>query len=459
MKNLLTALITGALLASASGVAQAEKIALVGGRLIDGTAALPVKDSVVLIDNGIIQKVGQVDSLPVPDGYRVVSTEGHDVLPGLWENHAHIQLTGHSDYVHWQSTYPDRFVDEIMPASLVQLLLAGVTSVRDLGAPLEDTRIIKERLETGAIPGPNLYASGPFLQYEVDDWQSSYRWAVPTVDDAITKVNMLADAGMEIVKLIDQDDLPREIAQTIIDQAHKRGMKVVAHAHKPDEIRLGVEMGVDNFEHTGLTTAPEYPEDVMTALKERTATGIFHGLLFWTPTVEGLWSYEETIKNPEHLDDKCWHRGLEPDTIADIQQSIEQPGHLTYSQLVPLRKPTLKRKIEQLKESGVVLLIGTDSGIPMKFHCQSTWHEMAVWVDDLGFEPMETIRAATYWPAVMMGVQDRYGSITEGKVADIIAIRGDVLKYMNLTRDVDMVMKDGVIYKQDGIVNEAALQR
>ncbi|MDX1705422.1 amidohydrolase family protein [Pseudidiomarina sp.] len=459
MNKLLTALITGALLASASGTVQAEKIALVGGRLIDGTAALPVRDSVILIDDGIIQKVGQRDSLPVPPGYRVVSTEGHDVLPGLWENHAHIQLTGHSDYVHWQSTYQDRFVDEIMPASLVQLLLAGVTSVRDLGAPLEDTRIIKERLETGAIPGPNLYASGPFLQYEVDDWQSHYRWAVPTVDDAITKVNMLADAGMEIVKLIDQDDLPREIAQTIIDQAHKRGMKVVAHAHKPDEIRLGVEMGVDNFEHTGLTTAPEYPEDVMTALKERTATGIFHGLLFWTPTVEGLWSYEETIKNPEHLDDKCWHRGLEADTIADIEQSIEEPGHLSYSQLVPLRKPTLKRKIEQLKESGVVLLIGTDSGIPMKFHCQSTWHEMAVWVDDLGFEPMETIRAATYWPAVMMGVQDRYGSVTEGKVADIIAIRGDVLKYMNLTRDVDMVMKDGVIYKQDGIVNEAALKR
>jgi imidazolonepropionase-like amidohydrolase len=457
MRLFRTSLLITSVLLGLSSAAQAEKIALVGGRLIDGTAEMPLRNSVILVNDGIIEQVGTVGQLAVPDGYRVVSTEGHDVLPGLWENHAHIQLTGHSDYRHWQANYRDRFVDEVMPAALVQLLLAGVTSVRDLGAPLEDTRVIKQRLADKTIPGPTLYASGPFIQWQVDDWQSNYRWAVSNQQDAVTKVNQLADAGMDIIKLIDQDDMPREVAEVIVQQAHKRGMKVVAHAHKPDEIRLGVEIGVDNFEHTGLTTAPGYPDDVLTALKERTATGIFHGLMFWTPTVEGLWSYQDTVANPEHLDNSCWHRGLKADTIADIQQSISKPGHLTYSQLVPLRKPTLKRKIDQLKEAGVVMLVGTDVGIPMKFHCQTTWHEMAVWVDDLGFEPMETIRAATYWPAVMMGVQERYGSVTPGKVADIIAVRGDVLKYMNLMQRVDMVMKDGVIYKQNGQVNEHLL--
>jgi imidazolonepropionase-like amidohydrolase len=329
--------------------------------------------------------------------------------------------------------------------------------VRDLGAPLEDTQIIKQRLADKVIPGPTLYASGPFIQWQVDDWQSSYRWAVRNQQEAVNKVNQLADAGMDIVKLIDQDDMPREVAEIIVQQAHKRGMKVVAHAHKPDEIRLGVEIGVDNFEHTGLTTAPGYPDGVLEALKERTATGIFHGLMFWTPTIEVFWSYQETGANAEYLDNSCWHRGLKADTIADIQQSISKPGHLTYAQLMPLRKPTLKRKIEQLKDAGVVMLVGTDVGIPMKFHCQTTWHEMAIWVDDLGFEAMETIRAATYWPAVMMGVEDRYGSVTPGTVADIIAVRGDVLKYMNLMQRVDLVMKDGVIYKQNGQVNEQLL--
>lgn len=449
--------LTALALSLVSTTTQAENIALVGGRLIDGTAATPIANSVILVRDGTIEEVGTVGSLDVPDGYRVISTEGHDVLPGLWENHAHLQLTGHADYPHWQANYSDKFASEIMPASAVQLLLAGITSARDLGAPLEDSRIVKERIRSGEIPGPHLYTSGPFLQYEINDYESNYRWPVESVSDAKQKVKKLHDAGMEIVKLIEHDELPREIAQTIVDEAHRYGMKVVGHSHRPNEIRVGLEIGVDNFEHTGLTTAPGYPEDVLEALRERTATGIFDGLVFWTPTVEGLWNYENTVNNPELLDGNCWHRGLEDSTIEDIKASIKEPGHLGYSQLVPLRKPTLKKKIQQLKDTGVVMLVGTDSGIPMKFHCQSTWNEMAVWVNELGFSSQETIRAATYWPAVMMGVQDRFGSVTPGKVADIVAVKGDVLRYINLLQHVDFVMKEGVVYKQDGQVNEAAL--
>ncbi|MDA8940231.1 amidohydrolase family protein [Pseudoalteromonas marina] len=119
-------------------------------------------------------------------------------------------------------------------------------------------------------------------------------------------------------------------------------------------------------------------------------------------------------------------------------------------QLTPMRKPTLKRKIQQLKESGVVLLIGTDSGIPTKFHCQSTWNELAVWVNEMEISAMDTIRAATYWPSVLMKVNDKVGTVSEGKYADIIAVKGDVLRYINLLQHVDLVMKNGKVYKQDG---------
>ena len=80
-----------------------------------------------------------------------------------------------------------------------------------------------------------------------------------------------------------------------------------------------------------------------------------------------------------------------------------------------------------------------------------------MWVDDFGFDPMYTIRAATYWPAVMMGVADKTGTISKGKLADIIAVKGDVLRYINLLQNVDMVMKDGVLYKQNGQPVEANL--
>lgn len=454
----LRSILLAALIAGSSLVA-AEQIALVGGRLIDGYGHRPLADSVILVNDGTIVEVGTVDTLAVPEGFERISTEGMDVLPGLWENHAHLMLVGHADYPHWQAEYHDRYGSEIMPAAAVQLLLAGVTSARDLGAPLDVSIEIRERIAEGEIPGPRLFVSGPFLQHEVDEWQESYRWPVEDVADAQAKVDRLAEAGVDLVKLIDQDALPLDVGRAIVERSHEHGLRVIAHAHRPDEIRRGLEIGVDNFEHTGLTTAPEYPEDVIAMLRERTATGrVAGGPLYWTPTVTGLYRYKALVDNPEPLDDPCWHRGLEADTIADIRESIRHPGQLDYMQLTPKRAPTLKRKIAQLRESGVIFLVGTDSGVPMTFHCQSTWQEMDGLVDIFGLEPMEVIRAATYWPAVMMGVDDRLGTVAAGKQADIIAVRGDVLRHINLLQHVDLVMKDGVIYKQDGQPVEERLQ-
>jgi len=427
-----------------------QKKALVGGRLIDGFGHRPIANSVILIDGERIEKVGTIETLPVPADYQIISTEGMDVLPGLWEAHAHLMLNGHSDYVHWDKKYIDKLSSEIMPASAQQLLLAGITSVRDLGAPLEDSVSMKQKLASGKISGPRLFASGPFIQHQVPEGTEAFRWSVTSIAEAKAKVKTLADAGMDIIKLIDHDQMPLDVAQAVVDQAHRYGLKVVAHSHRPDEIRRGLDIGIDNFEHTGLTTAPEYPADIMQKLKERTATGrVAGGPLYWTPTVEGLFNYDFTVDNPEKLDNKCWHRGLTPETIADIKASISHPGQLEYTALTPLRKPTLKRKIDQLREAGLVLLVGTDSGIPMKFHCQSTWNEMAAWVNEFDIPAMDTIRSATYWPAVMMGVNKDLGTISAGKYADIIAVQGDVLRYINLLSRVDFVMKAGVVYKQN----------
>ena len=434
-----------------TGASAAGNKALVGGRLIDGLLGQPVADSVILIDGEVIEAVGTIDSLPVPPDYEQISTEGMSVLPGLWEMHAHLMINGHSDYTHWDATYPDRFGSEIMPASAHQLLLAGVTTARDLGAPLEESLDVRARIETGEIPGPRLFVSGPFIQHRAYPGNEHFRWGVNGVRDARAKVARLAEAGVDLIKLVDQDEMTFEEAAAVVDEAHKHGLPVVAHAHRPEEIRRGLEIGVDNFEHTGLAAAPEYPPDIMRMLKERTATGrVRGGPLYWTPTVEGLWNYDLTIANPEHLDGDCWHRGLAADTIADIAQSIANPKELLYFDLTPKRKPTLVRKITQLRSAGVVLMIGTDSGIPMKFHCQSTWREIDVWVNVMDIPAEEAIRAASYWPAKMMKVADRWGTVSPGLYADIIAVRGDVLRHVNLLQRVDFVMKGGIVYKRDG---------
>lgn len=425
-----------------------QKKALVGGTLIDGFGGKPIANSVILLEGETITAIGTLATLKIPEDAEVISTEGMSVLPGLWDMHVHLMITGHADYTYWDKTYLPLFEKVIMPASAHQLLLAGVTSARDLGAPLEPSITVRDAINEGRIPGPTMYMSGPFIQKKPYPGTEAFRWGVNGPKEARQKVKKLAEAGVDCIKLIDQDQMTFEEIKAVVDEAHAHNLKVVAHSHRPEEIRLGLRAGVDNFEHTGLSSAPAYPEDVMDMLVERTAQ-MNKGPLFWTPTVEGLYNYEYLRDNPEALDNDSWHLDLPDSIITDIKNSIKAPGKLPYFQLTPIRKPTLETKFNQLRKAGVVLLIGTDSGIPMKFHSQSTWHELDVWVNEFGYPAIEAIKSATYWPSVFMGVDDRVGSITPGKQADIIAVKGDVLRHIALLQKVDLVIKKGKVYKQN----------
>ena len=146
------------------GLAQNHKKALVGGTLIDGYGGLPIKNSVILIEGEYIKEVGSLATLEVPKDYTIISTEGMSVLPGLWDMHVHTMINGHADYSYWDKTYPPLLKDVIMPASAAQLLMAGVTSARDLGGPLEASIAVRDAINKGEIEGATLYVSGPFIQ-------------------------------------------------------------------------------------------------------------------------------------------------------------------------------------------------------------------------------------------------------------------------------------------------------
>jgi imidazolonepropionase-like amidohydrolase len=443
-RSAIAAAVFAAALGVASGQAQSPSglKALVGGTLIDGFGGRPIRNSVILVEGARITAVGTVDSLAVPKGAEVISTEGMSVLPGLWDMHVHLMLNGHSDYTHWDKTYLPKLDSIIMPASARQLLLAGVTSARDLGAPLEASISVRDRLNKGALQGATVYVSGPFIQHAPYPGTEQFRWGVNGVDDARAKVRKLADASVDVIKLIDQDQMTMDEVRAVVEEAHRRNLPVVAHSHRPEEIRRGIAAGVDNFEHTGLAAAPEYPDDIIKMIRER-AANMAAGPLFWTPTIEGLFNYEYVRDNPEHIDDPAWHEGLPKEIVEDIRKSVEHPERLDYFRATPSRRPTLTRKFQQLRETGVTLLIGTDSGIPMKFHSGSTWRELDAWVNILGVDAMTTIRAATFWPAVAMRKEGEVGTISPGKYADIIAVKGDVLRYIALLQRVDLVMKRG----------------
>ena len=436
-------LLASAGLGPASIAGQDVTLALVGGRILDGYGGPMIEDGVILVAGDRIVTVGTRDAVDVPTGARVLSTEGMTVLPGLIDMHVHIQLLGHGDYERWHELYGNAHASVTMPVAAEQLLMAGVTSARDLGGPLEPLLDVKRRIADGEIPGPRLFVSGPFLQRApYASWQSEYRWGLSGPEDARQKTQRLIDAGVDVIKLIDQDQLTSEEVAAVVQTAHAAGIKVVAHAHRMDEIRVGLEHGVDNFEHTGLGTAPGYAEDVLQALRERNTS------LYWTPTVSPLYVMQYTGETfPERLDDPAWRTGMPPEMADEIRASLEHIPHLPYYALFPSRIPILPHKFNQIRTTGVRLLIGTDSGIPSMFHTDSTWREMALWVE-LGVPPMQVIQAATLWPARFLGEEEDLGTLAPGRLADVIAVRGDPLTRMEVLRDVSLVVQGGRVVKE-----------
>ncbi len=421
-----------------TAVAQEADLALVGGRVIDGYGGPPVEDGVVLVAGERIVAVGPASEVSVPTGARVIDTNGMTVLPGLCDMHVHLQILGHGDYARWDELYGDQN-EEVMAIAAQQLLHAGVTCARDLGGPLDALVTTRRRIATGEIPGPRLFISGPFLQRApYEPWQADYRWGVDGPDDAAAKTQRLIDAGVDVIKLIDQDQLTSNEVSAIVHTAHQADIPVVAHAHRMGEIRVGLDHGIDNFEHTGLGTAPGYAEDVLQRLAERNTS------LYWTPTISPLYVMQYTGEVfPERLDDPSWRVGI-PDAMADeIRASLEHIPRLPYYALFPSRIPILPHKFNQIRNTGVRLLIGTDSGIPSMFHTDSTWREMAKWVE-LGVPVMQVIQAATLWPGRFLNRND-LGTIAPGSLADIIAVRGDPLTDIAVLRHVDVVIKGGQI--------------
>jgi imidazolonepropionase-like amidohydrolase len=418
--------------------AQQPTLALAGGRVLDGYGGIPIENGVILLSGERIIAIGAEGEVEIPAGVETIRTDGMTVMPGLFDMHVHIHILGHADYRKWDELYGDVAARDVMPIAARQLLMAGVTSARDLGAELDQILDVRQRIERGEIPGPRLFVSGPFLQRApYEDYEEDLRWGVNGPDDARQKVQRLVDAGVDVIKLIDQDQLTSDEVNAIVETAHRAGKPVIAHGHRMAEIRVGLEHGVDGFEHTGLGTAPGYPEDILVALRERNTA------LYWTPTISPLYVMQYTGERfPERLDDPRWREFMPIQMADEIRASLSHIPALPYYALFPSRIPLLPHKFNQIRETGVRLLIGTDAGIPSMFHNDATWREMAKWVE-LGVPAMQVIQAATLWPARALRVDAELGTLAPGRLADIIAVRGDPLTDMTAMRDIEVVVKGG----------------
>jgi imidazolonepropionase-like amidohydrolase len=424
--------------------AQARKpLALVGGTLIDGTGATPVRNSVVLIRGDRIERIGTVASLPVPGEYEQISTEGMTVLPGLWDMHVHLIYNGHPNPGAWFKHASD-FERVTIPASAQQMLMGGVTSVRDLAAPADAIFGVRQRIVNGELPGPTIYAAGPALAKMAPGQATPTSQFLPITDaaDARAKTRQLLDAGADLIKMFFVDRMTTEERTAIITEARARGRKIAMHGQNDNEVRLGLEIGIDDFQHIGIDS-PEFPPDIIASLRERVKRG---PPLYWTPTVgaNGLLNGAFTASKPEILDDPENFLGLPPSLVAEVKQgwAAYQPREMRAD-----TETIVKRKIAQLEEAGVVLVFGSDEGSAGELPRHATWMDADLWARVLGMNPTMVLQRMTLDAARAMGADRDSGSVGAGKYADVIAVSGDPLRHIDVLRDPKVVVRHGRRHK------------
>lgn len=431
--SLLIALCT----AAAPVAAQQADVAIVGGVLIDGNEGTPIQNSVVLIRGDRITAVGQVGVTPVPSDAEVINANGKTVMPGLIESHGHLMIIGHGDYSEWFPRYEDRIMSgEILELAAEQLIYAGVTTVRDVGAPLEPSVRVRDAIAAGEIVGPRLFVSGPFIVRGYGNYDEYFQVKVNSVQEARKAAADILDGGADLLKpwgYIYPEDL-----KVIVEEAEKRGKTVATHGGALDRIRADVEAGVTSIEH--------FPGGGKSYIEEEALELIVNSGTWIVPTWNGGPIYHWTLEYPERLDDPLLEDFLPPDIYADVRGSLDRFERLGYFRGGKGNPTAYRHKLMQLYNAGARIALGTDSGTPMNFHYEAMWQQMKLWVE-YGMDPMHVLSAATRNGAEILEMADEFGTIEPGKLADIIVVDGNPLRDMMALRDPPVVIKAGEVMK------------
>ena len=440
-------MIRGLLLVAASTLAGAAALAdrplvLAGGTVVDGYGNPPIRNGVIVIEGERIAAIGTVDSIVVPPDAEVVSTEGMTVLPGLWDLQVYVDRLGHGDEGRWSEAYEPIASRVVGPLAAAQLLQAGVTTARALPAPLQAAAGLRDRIAAQRVPGPTLFTTGPELVKVVDPGAEPRQWAVDGPQDGRARVERLAAAGVDFVLLAQLDLWGEEELAATAGEARIRGLQVFARGERPAAVERGVAAGVDGFVGLDLGALPAFPEETLRAIAVRTAS-TSQRPLSWSPGISGVMNYEDLRRNPEPLDDPAAVAGLPPLVAADILASLRALDRVGWYDMPAAREPTLCNKLRQLEQAGVRLVLGSGSGAPAHLHTRAAWQEIDYWVRVCGIDAGAAIRAATYDAAAAMRAEHESGTLSPGKYADVIAVRGDVLRNPALLQRVDLVIRHG----------------
>lgn len=428
-------------------------LAIVGGRLIDGFGAQPLERSVVLVEGDHISAIGRVGQLAVPAGARIVAASGMTVMPGLWESHGHLMHVGEPDPNGYQDRFKPRF-PEIMARVAEISLLAGITTFRDTGGPLAEQQALRADIEAGRKPGPRLFLAGPILnQRSRGEPNTPGDYRIGSADDAAAIVAQLAAQRVDQIKVYGFWDLP--VLEAVTTAAHRAGLGVDADLRHVEAYRTAIRAGVDRLHHvfTADSLSDYADEDLRLLIRgERPiAMGPSANILrgpWIVPTIEMRQAYARALQFPGIVDHPRFEAEYPPDLYAYLRDGWRDPQSIPWGIGAIERVKVAKRKLRRFIEAGgrEQILAGCDAGSPLNFHSPLA-REVANLVE-AGLTPMEAIQAATLRPAQAQNVDARLGTVSVGKLADLIVVDGDPLQDITvLQHRIAHVVKNGVVYR------------
>lgn len=415
---------------SASG---ADFIYLTGGGLLDVGQGKVIPDALVIIDGDTIAYAGPGKKVERAPDKTVIDCSGKTILPGLFDAHIHLGGSSSIGYVH---------VDETR--KLCAFLYAGVTSVFDLGGLPDWIFGLRDAEKKNDHGSPRIFAVGPlFTCPKGHGTEYGVPMAVtPTTEkEAREGVKKLIEAEPECIKIIYEKGSERmpslsyQLMEAIIDEAHKNDFPVVTHIITFEQAKDALKAGTDGLAH--MVSDREVSGEFLDEMRQKS--------VFCIPTLTVFESLSGGMMAiTEHQDKPLMTNGVSREIIAALVKTKAMPGMKDRLKAWRESLSYAMKNVKKMSDSGIKLAVGTDAGNPAVFFGPSVHREMELMVE-AGISPADAIEAATRNAAEIVGQEERLGTISEGKLADILVVNGNPLENIQDTQDIFMVIKNGKI--------------
>lgn len=429
-------------------LAQSRPVAIQGGILLDGTGRLPVDDAVVVFQDGRIREVGKRGEVSLPQGAEVIDAKGKTILPGLIDGHCH--------YWEWMG----------------ELYLAfGVTTCPDINnSPTEWIIAQREGIQKGKIRGPRLWISGHALDGPRPAGMPEQRWQrgsiiVQTEEEARKAVKAHVEKGMDGFKFLER--LTPQVAKAAADEARRLGRPVIAHSI---DIFSAVDAGYTSVEHswavmfTSIRDLKKRAEVDMARMTGKVSTvnahihmepEVFDQIIkvmvdkgvHWSPA----WATQFRALSPRAAEMKKREIALLKDPrlryLPPYNLEVVEGYFAAYEKASPEKRAELMAGYKMVQDftrrfvaAGGKIHSGSDPGSLLPGYGLHAEFELMI---DAGLSPLLAIQSASLNVAQAWGKDKDYGSVERGKVADLVVVRGDPLKDVSATQNVEMVFMDG----------------